>query len=208
VTTARPASHKRLIIAVISVVVVATALLLAAAFPNPPRPLKQNLYQKTFTDYPYGLVSLDVIILYETETDGTWSSYGMSPWTGGLPTAAYNITVLIKPNYINESIISNLNVIDWQLGAERPIASGPSEGHYYPAQAAPVDWGTNLMGFWSNRSAWCAVSELCYPDLFDSTGRTLESTNINYHFAIREIQTNGTRFIFGVDDIISVPVSE
>ena len=205
-TTARPASHKRLIIAAISVAVIATALLLAAAFPNPPKTLKQNLYQKTFTDYPYELVSLDVIIPYETETDGTWRGRWRDPW-GGLPAEAYNITVLIKPNYISESMISNVNVIDWQLGAERPIASGPSEGHYYPGQAAPVDWGTNLMGFWSNRSAWCAASELCYPYLFDSTGRILESTNINYHFTIREIQTNGTRFIFGVDDIISVPVS-
>jgi len=202
VTTARPASHKRLIIAVISLAVIATALLLAAAFPNPPRTLKQNLYQKTFTDYPYELVSLDVIILYETETDGTWSSYGISPW-GGLPTTAYNITVLIKPNYINESMISNLNVLDREIGADNPI--GEIWG-YHPAQAAPVDSGINLMDFWSNRSAWCALSKLCYPDVFDSTGLR-ESTNINYHFVIREIQTNGTRFIFGVDDVISVPVS-
>ena len=201
-TTARPASHKRLIIAAISVAVVATALLLATAFPNPPKTLKQNLYQKTFTDYPYELVSLDVIILYETETDGTWRSYWRDPW-GGLPTAAYNITILIKPNYINESMISNVNTLDWQIGT--PIAT--SGGVYYPAQAAPLDWGINLMGFWSNRSAWCVVNKPCYPYLVDYTGRTLESTNINYHFTIREIQTNGTRFIFGVDDIISVPVS-
>jgi hypothetical protein len=190
------------VIAVISVAVVATALLLAVAFPSPSKRLTQNLYRKTFTDYPYELVSLDVIILYETDTDGTWSSHGRSPWRG-LPTIAYDITVLIKPNYINESIISNLNVIDWQLGADNPIASS---GGYYPAQAAPVDWGTSLLVFWSNRSAWCAVNTLCYPDIFDYTG-VRESTNINYHFTIREIQTNGTRYLFGVDDIISVPVS-
>jgi hypothetical protein len=194
-------------VAVISVGVVATALFLVVAFPNPPRPLKQNLYQKTFTDYPYELVSLDVIILYETEDDGTWSAYRLNTWpAGGSPTAGYNITVLIKMNYVSESIISNLNVIDWQLGADSPIADGPTEGHYYPAQAAPLDWGASLMGFWSNRSTWRAVSTLCYPNIFDYSG-VRESSNINYHFTIREIQTNGTRYIFGADDIILVPVS-
>ncbi len=203
-TTAPSAKHTRLKIAAIIIAIIATALILATAFPNPPRQLKQNLYQKTFTDHPYDLVSLDVIILYETETDGTWRGRWRDPW-GGLPAEVYNITVLISPNYINESMISNVNVLDWEIGAGNSFAKSGS--YYHPAQAAPVDWGTNLMGFWSNRNAWCVVSQLCYPYLFDSTGRILEFTNIYYHFAIREIQTNGTRFIFGVDDIFSVPVS-
>jgi hypothetical protein len=196
-------SHKGVrTVAIISVGVIATALLLAVAFPNPPKQLKQNMYTKTFTDYPYELVSLDVIILYETEADGTWSSYGISPW-GGLPTTAYNVTVLIKPSYVNESTISSLNVTD------RRIDPGGGFLSYYPGQqGAPVYYEINLMDFWSNRSVWCALNTPVYPDVYDdSTGRLLESINIDYHFVIREIQTNGTRYLFGIDDVISVPVS-
>lgn len=194
---------RRLIIAVVSIAVIATVILLVKSFPTTPTSLKQNLYQKKFTDYPYELVSLDVIILYETETDGTWRSYWRSSW--GIPSAEYNITVLVKPKYINESMISNVNIIDWVIGADDPIAQSWS---YYPSQAAPVDWGTNLMDFWSNRSAFCVVSKICIPMATGSSGFPRESTNINYHFSIRTIQTNGTRFIFILDDFFLIPISE
>lgn len=163
-------------------------------------PLKENFYTRNFTD-SRALVSLDVIIYYETELDGTWQVwYGAS---AGNP--AYNVTVLVKPTFINTTAVSMLRVIEGLINGGQ-VADVPGTCH--PADSAPLDWGMDMMPLWINNSTWVAQSERV-----TSWSRTtlnfynLDYVPLEYHFVLRLIRTDGTREIFVADDTIRIPIT-
>ncbi len=169
----------------ILVAVIVAALFLAAVSPAPSAPLKQNLYKRTFDDLQ-GLLSLDVIINYETEADGTWRRSTL---------ARYNVTVLVKPTYVKESVISKVNVIRWRVG-----------GIHYTSVAL-IDYRLELMGFWLNQSAWRVVSQVYQVDWGDyPRPPRIENApkTLFFWFMIREILTNGTSRIFNWGDYLSI----
>ena len=163
-------------------------------------PLKENFYTRTFTD-SRALVSLDVTIYYETELDGTWQVwYGASP---GNP--AYNVTILIKPTFINTTAVSMLRAIEGLINGWQ-VTDGP--GTYHPADSAPLDWGMDMVPLWRNNSTWVVKSERV-----TSWSRTtlnfynLDYVPLEYHFVLRLIRTDGTREIFVADDTIEIPIT-
>jgi len=138
----------------ISTAIIVVALLFVAFFLTPQRILKENLYTKEFGDLS-GLLRLDVIIHYETESDGTWRRTSQ---------ARYNITVFVKLTYVNESVMSKLKVIYWGVGGiPTSIWGGWVEDI---PQSAPIDYGSDLMGFWFNQSAWRVGSDIYQPSLY------------------------------------------
>jgi len=175
--------------------IVTVAILSAAYFPTPHRVLKQNFYKKSFTDVR-GLLSLDIVIHYETETDGTWRRGSQ---------ASYNITVLVKPTYVNESVMSSVKVIHWEVGDPITMVGGWT---FFPAEAAPMDYGIDLMGFWFNQSDWCVVSKIHQPSITYYPPAPLQDQNIlTYYFIIREILTDGSNNLFNLGDFFSIPIS-
>jgi len=185
-----------LLITGIFIVIVVAALFFAAYFPTPHKVLKQNLYRKAFTDYPFGLMNLDVIIHYETETDGTWRRSSQ---------ASYNITVLVKPTYVNESVMSSVKVIHWEVGDLITMVGGWS---FFPAESAPMDYGIDLMDFWFNQSDWCVVSKIHHPSITYYPPAPLQDQNIlTYYLIIREILTDGSNNLFNFGDFFSIPIS-
>ncbi len=163
-------------------------------------PLKENFYTRNFTD-SRALVSLDVIIYYETELDGTWQVwYGAS---AGNP--AYNVTVLVKPTFINTTAVSMLRVIEGLIdgGQVADVA-----GSYMPIDSAPLDWGMDMIPLWMDNSTWVARSERV-----TSWSRTtlnfykLDYIPLEYHFVLRLVRTDGTREIFVADDTIKIPIT-
>jgi len=182
----------------ILVAVTVAALFLAAVSPVPSAPLKQNLYKRTFDDLQ-GLLSLDVVIHYETEADGTWRRSNA---------ARYNVTVLVKPTYVKESVISKVNVIRWGVGGIHSTSVAPTWGGWanLAEEPAPIDYGLELMGFWLNQSAWRVVSQVYQVDWPDYTPRTAQSDpkTLFFWFVIREILTNGTSRISNWGDYLSI----
>jgi len=177
------------------VVVIVLALFLVACFPTPRALLKQNVYERTFNDM-WGSISLDVIVHYETEADGTWSRSSEGK---------YNITVLIKPTYVNESVISECNVIRWRVGGGPiSIAGG---WLYLTEEPAPIDYGLDLMSFWLNQSVWCVVSQVYHLNPSHYPRGVQDQSILTFWFMIREILTNGTSRIFNVGDFLSVEIS-
>lgn len=163
-------------------------------------PLKENFYTRSFTD-SRALVSLDVIIYYETELDGTWQVwYGASP---GNP--AYNVTVPVKPTFINTTAVSMLRVIEGLIDGGQ-VADVP--GSYVPIDSALLDWGMDMIPLWISNSTWVARSER----VTSWSRMTLNFYNLDYipleyHFVLRLIQTDGTREIFVADDTIEIPIT-
>jgi len=183
-----------LLIAGIFIALMAVALFFAAYLPTPSRVLKQNMYSKTFSDLRR-LLSLDVIIHYETEADGTWKRGSQD---------RYNITILVKPTYMNESALSKVRIIYWEVGDPLPISSG---AEYLPAESTPIDFGIDLMGFWANQSAWRAVTRLHQPSTTYYPPVQLGQNDLTYHFLIREILTDGASNIFNIGDFLSIAIS-
>ncbi len=163
-------------------------------------PLKENFYTRNFTD-SRALVSLDVIIYYETELDGTWQVwYGASR---GSP--AYNVTVPVKPTFINTTAVSMLRVIEGLIDGGQ-VADVP--GSYVPIDSALLDWGMDMIPLWISNSTWVARSER----VTSWSRMTLNFYNLDYipleyHFVLRLIQTDGTREIFVADDTIEIPIT-
>lgn len=187
-------SRKRARFAVVGIIaaVIIMALVLVALFPLPRGPLKQNEYKKTFDDQQ-GLLSLDAIIHYETEEDGTWRRSDV---------AKYNVTVLVKPTYVKESVISKVNVIHWWI-----IGIDHTRGgwQYLAEELPPIDYGIELMGFWMNQSAWHVASQVCQFEWRHYIPREANATwTISFWFVIREILTNGTSRIFNWGDSLFI----
>jgi hypothetical protein len=193
-----------LLTAVVVITTMATMLILASlhlSYPATP-PLKQNIYTKTFTDWGQ-LVSLDVIVYYETEEDGTWlaSYYGYKD---------YNVTVLVKPTFINTSALSMVRILYYYV--RPPYFSALPVYHHlvecHPASATPLDYGIDLNPYWTNNTTWIAASGTAQPAVVNLKrfSPSLEYAPFSYHFVLRSIQTDGTREIFVADDTIRIPL--
>ena len=182
----------RFAVAGIIVAVIIISAFLIAFFPPPRGPLKQNLYKRAFDDQQ-GLLSLDAIIHYETEEDGTWRRSDV---------AKYNVTVLVKPTYLKESVISKVNVIRWSIsGIDHAFGGWPDHAEEPP----PIDYGIELMGFWLNQSAWRVASQVFQIEWPYFVPREAGATwTISFWFVIREILTNGTSRIFNWGDSLFI----
>jgi hypothetical protein len=169
-----------------------TAVLVEFFPPARSGPLKENLSTKSFDDQQ-GLLSLDAIIHYESEEDGTWRR---------LTGAKYNVTVLVKPTYVKESDISQVNVIHWSIsGIDHAFGGWP----YLLEELPPIDYGIELMGFWLNQSAWQVASDVFHVDWPYYTPREPGATwTISFWFVIREILTNGTSRILNWGDSLFI----
>ncbi len=177
------------------VAVIVSSLFLVACFTIPRAPLKQNLYERSFSDM-WGSISLDVIIHYETEADGTWSRS-----TEG----EYNLTVLVKPTYVNETVVSKFNVIHWGVGGgPLSITGGWS---YLTEEPAPIDYGLDLMSFWLNQSVWCVVSQVCQFNPSHYPRGIQDQSILTFEFMIREVLANDTTRPFNMGDFLSVEIS-
>ena len=187
-------SKKRARFAVVGIIaaVIIIALFLIRFFPPSRGPLKQNEYKRTFDDQQ-GLLTLDAIIHYETEDDGTWRRSDV---------AKYNVTVLVKPIYVKESVISKVNVIRWSIsGIDHAFGGWPDLAEEPP----PIDYGIELMGFWLNQSAWRVASQVFQIEWPYFVPREAGATwTISFWFVIREILTNGTSRIFNWGDSLFI----
>ena len=187
-------SKKRARFAVVGIIaaVIIIALFLIRFFPPPRGPLKQNEYKRTFDDLQ-GLLSLDAIIHYETEEDGTWRRSDV---------AKYNVTVFVKPTYVKESVISKVNVIRWYIIGLENVSGGwlgPAD------EPPPIDYGIELMGFWMNQSAWHVASQVCQFEWPYYAPREAGATwTISFWFVIREILANGTSRSFNWADSLFI----
>jgi len=193
VSTASSKKRTRLAVVGIAVAVVITAAFFIEFFP-PARsgPLKQNLWTKSFDDQQ-GLLSLETTIDYETEEDGTWKS---------LNGAKYNVTVLVKPTYVKESNISNVKIIHWSISG---IDFAPGGWPYLLEEPPPIDYGIELMDFWSNQSGWRVASQIFQVDWpYYAPRYSGASWTISFWFVIREILTNGTSRILNWGDSLLI----
>ena len=165
------------VVGIVVAVLIITAFLVA--FFSPPRgPLKQNVYKWAFDDRQ-GLLSLDAIIHYETEADGTWRRS---------EAAKYNITFLVKPTYVKESVISKVNVIHWSISGIYRVS-----GTNLPEEPPPTAYEIELMDFWLNQSSWRVASQVYQVEWPYFIPHTAGDTHtITFWFAIRETLTNGT----------------
>jgi hypothetical protein len=183
----------RLVVAgTIIAVIIITAVLVEFFPPARSGPLKENLWTKSFDDQQ-GLLSLDAIIQYETEEDGTWRR---------LTGAKYNTTVLVKPTYVKESDISKVNVIRWTIsGIDHASGGWP----YLSEELPPIDYGIELMGIWLNQSAWQVASDVFHVDWPYYAPREPNATwTVSFWFVIREILTNGTSRILNWGDSLFI----
>ena len=184
---------------VLSATIVTSLLLvsLSLSYPIAP-PLKQNVYTKTFTDSK-DLVSLDVIIYYETELDGTWR---VMHWSG----KAYNVTVLVKPTFINTSVVSMLRILQCHAGVPyRWDAVVHYLGEYHPVWSTPLDYGIDLNPYWTNNTAWTAGSGMATYAKGDPSQFSFDYVPLWYHFVLRLIREDGTREIFIANDAFRIP---
>jgi len=177
------------------VAVIVLALFLVVYFPTPRGPLKQNLYERSFNDM-WGSISLDVIIHYEAEADDTWSRSSEGE---------YNITVLVKPTYVNENVISRFNVIHWGVGGG-PLSITGGWPHL-AEEPAPIDYGLDLMRFWLNQSVWCVVSQVYQFNPSHYPPGIQDQSILTFEFMIREVLTNDTTRPFNMGDFLSVDIS-
>jgi len=177
------------------VAVIVLALFLVVCFSTPRAPLKQNMYERSFSDM-WGSIGLDVIIHYETEADDTWSRSSEGK---------YNITVLLKPTYVNESVISKFNVIHWGVGGGPISITGGWP--YLTEEPAPIDYGLDLMSFWLNQSVWCVVSQVYHLNPSHYPPGIQDQSILTFGFMIREVLTNGTTRLFNMGDFLSVEIS-
>jgi hypothetical protein len=193
-----------LLTTVVVIAAMATMLILASLYLSYPvaPPLKQNIYTKTFTD-SRNLVSLDVIVYYETEEDGTWlaSYYGYKE---------YNVTVLVKPTFINTSALSMVRILYYEVSP--PYFSALTVYHhlikYHGGSATPLDYGIDLNPYWTNNTSWIAAIGTVRPAVVNLKpfSPSLEYAPFSYHFVLRSVQTDGTREIFAADDTIIIPL--
>jgi len=192
VSTTPSKKRIRLAVAGTIIAVIAITAVLVAFFSPRSGPLKQNMYTKSFDDQQ-GLLSLDAIILYETEEDGTWRTR-----TG----AKYNVTVLVKPTYVKESNISNVKIIRWSISG---IDSAPGGWPYLLEEPPPIDYGIELMDFWQNQSAWQVASDIFRVDWPYYVPREPGATwTISFWFVIRETFINGTSRILNWGDSLFI----
>ena len=103
---------------------------------------------------------------------------------------------------MNDSVLSKVKVIYWEVGG-----LGRGESEYLPAESTPLDFGIDLMGFWSSQSAWCAVRTLYRPSIIAMFSPPPDHWDIIYHFLIREILTNGTNSISIAGDSLAITIS-
>lgn len=182
--------------AIVVATTIVTSLLLVSLYLSYPvaPPLKQNISTKTFTDSRH-LVSLDIIIYYETELDGTWR-------TGLFAGKEYNVTILLKPTFINTSAVSMLRLLQCN-----PYFH-PECVDVMPAYLTPLEYGIDLYPYWTNNTtcvvaSWVQRAARVTQSL---TGKKLDYFSLTYHFVFRLIQTDATREIFVAGDTIRIPI--